>query len=321
MSTLLVGGSGVGKNTAINGASEILDHYGMPVIGGKTMETISDQLYKVGVPACAVLKAEELSDFLGKKDYQQGMVQGLTNLLDNQPLVDITVKSDGTKRRIQQPTLTILAGSTPAWLHTGLPADSMDGGFFPRFAIICDNEVKRHVPLIKKLPPVEVAGALDAKQIFFEQLDIILKELSAKGEYDWSPAAEDLYMDWYVGRTKLFSQLAQAYAHRCRDHVIRFALLSAISRQHSEMDLRDVEFALDFVAYIAERVDGALAVPNQESIVAHQILEMLPASREQIFLALYKQFPTRTIRTGLDLLHECGLTDHTSKQIKRKENA
>lgn len=318
MSTLLVGGSGVGKNTAIDGASEILDNYEVPQIGGKTIETITDQLFKVGDPACAVLKAEELSDFIGKKDYQQGLLQGLTDLLDTKAFKDISLKSDHAKRRISRPTVSILAGSTPDWLHTALPPEAMDGGFFPRFVIICDNQIKRYVPLVKSLPAAEVAFALTNKEKFYHETTGHLKALYDNGEYIWVPEAEGLYVDWYATRANSFSPIASAYAHRCRDHVLRFAMLCAASRGCPRLELADVQFALAFIEFIAARIDSAMATPNRENSCAKEITAMLPCSRQDVFYELSKSHNTRTIKDALGLLADSGLLIQINNDLSYK---
>lgn len=319
MSTLLVGGSGVGKNTAIDGATEILDNFGVPTIGGKTIETITDQLYKIGDPAAAVLKAEELSDFIGKKDYQQGILQGITDLLDTKAYKDISLKSDPRPRRISHPTLTILAGSTPDWLHTALPPEAMDGGFFPRFVIVCDNKIKRHVPLIKSLPAGEVAFATQARDKFFEATREHIKNLYDKGEYTWEAEAEATYNEWYETRASSFSPLASAYAHRCRDHVIRFGMLTAASRGITRIEGPDMHFALAFITYIAERIDNAMASPNKESTCSKAIVAMLPCTRQKVFLELSKSWPSRTIKDAIGLLHDTGQLQEQGYNFSFKE--
>lgn len=319
MSTLLVGGSGVGKNTAIDGASEILDHFGVPTVGGKTIETITDQLFKIGDPAAAVLKAEELSDFIGKKDYQQGLLQGLTDLLDTKAWKDIRLKSDPHPRRIANPTVSILAGSTPEWLHTALPPEAMDGGFFPRFVIVCDSKVKRLVPLVKSLPRAEVAAAITAGEAFYLQALGHLKAIYDHGEYTWGGEAEGMYNEWYATREQAFSHLANAYAHRCRDHVLRIAMLCAASRGGALIEEPDVGFALAFISFVAARIDKAMAIPNRELACASTVLEMLPCHKHKVFFELSKGYPSRVIKDSIGLLYDSGQIQFDGDNLVPKE--
>lgn len=303
MSVLLVGPSGVGKNTAIGGAEKILQHLQCRVIGGKTIETITDQLQKCGNPAVAAMFAEELSDFIGKKDYQQGLLQGLTELLETKVSKDISLKSDAQPRKIMQPTLTMFAGSTAEWLHKAMPPEAMNGGFYPRFVIACEEQVKRHVPLVKALPSKELLFADAARSEFYRRLELVVVEQRDCGEFGWEPAAQTMYEEWYERRHQSFSVVASAYAHRARDHALRAAMLCALSRSKRVIDELDVGFGVALMEHIAASVDSALAAQSPESEVSKKILALLPCNEALIYREMSKMYPLRVIREAFGLLH------------------
>lgn len=324
-SVLLVGPSGSGKNTAINGVEGLIQKLGIRLIGGKTIETLTDQVQKCGDPACAVIMAKELSDFIGKKDYQQGLLQGLTDLLDTGEFKDITIKSDNGQRRITRPTVTILAGSTPSWLHKAMPPEAMAGGFYPRFIIVAEDDVKRQVPLVKALPQAELDAAMQANDAFTEavmalQVAYAGEQRSWVGEMRFEPAGQALYDDWYRTRLDFFSKIASDYAHRSRDHALRAAMVSAVSCGRRQLGLEDVEFGIALMMHIAKRVDQALAAPSIEAEICKEISKMLPAQEHEILFEMSKGYSPRHIRDAISLMkdsHQMKAVGNTFTRIKK----
>jgi len=312
MSVLLIGPSGIGKDTAIDGAEEILQAFDrVKIVGGMTSEALCDTMLGFD-PASAVVLAPEFSDFFGSKDYQKDMVKTITELLSTKNYKDISTKSRPNVL-IKRPTLTVLGGSTPSWLHKAMPEEAMSGGFYPRFVIICESNPKREVAWVKlSIPQAEQDSARLAGQRFFKELASILNEIGNAGEIQPSKEAQLLYEDWYHKRRSYFSRAAQAYAHRCRDHSLRMAMLCAISRGHIQMDVKDVAFSLAVVNHIASNIDTALAPPHIEAQIARIILSLLPAKREYIYsqIANYRQ---QDIKGAFQLLGD-------THQIEWKDN-
>lgn len=305
LSILLVGPSGVGKNTAINGGEELLMRVGVRLIGGKTIETITDQLCRGNAkPACAVIMAKELSDFIGKKDYQQGLLQGITDLLDTGEFKDITIKSDIKPRRIQQPTVTIMAGSTSDWLHKAMPVEAMAGGFFPRFLILCERDPKRQVPLVAELPREELVAAEVATAQYEEFYTAIVKASEGIKEVKLTKPASACYQEWYCTRQKFFSAVTSEYAHRSRDHALRLALLSAMSSMSFEVREEDINFGITLINHVGQRVDEALAAPSTEAEICKDILPMLPAHKHDVIYQMAKAYGPRHIKDAIALLEE-----------------
>lgn len=161
MPTLLVGPSGEGKDTIIRPAVKIIENASewagvdVNVIPGRTIEAIKTAMCNIAEdPTCGVIVAGELSALLGQKDYQQGIVTDLTDILSAGDYVDISLKADVMKdkaekskkerkgKRIPHPTITMFAGSTRDWLLTMLPEGSLEGGFLPRFVIVPEESKK-----------------------------------------------------------------------------------------------------------------------------------------------------------------------------------
>ncbi len=314
---LLVGGSGTGKDTAINRIVRLLMELDIvPIIGGRSPETITDSLFRQSAdPTVAIIKAGELSDFFGKKDYQSGMLQCITDLLSNNPFVDISLKS-AQNRKILRPTITVMGGSTKEWLHSAMPDGSMEGGFYPRFLIIVDDAIKRQVSWVKKVvSPEEVEKAKAAKVGFIEGLKVICRDMRAIGELDVDdPAAFAAYDDYYVNRKGIFSPMTEAYAHRSRDLVFKIAMISAIMRFKSSMDVADMEFATDILRFVAERIDTALAPPTVHSRIRQDLMRLLPCTHTYMWVQLTKKYdPVAVTKTINTLLND-------SREVKKGDN-
>lgn len=304
MSVLLVGPSGIGKDTAIDGAEEILQEFDkVRIIGGVTAEAITSTM--VGYdPAAGVLLAPELSEFFGSKDYQKDMVKTITDLLSTKAKKNVSTKGH-PNQVILRPTLTVIGGSTMTWLHKAMPEEAMSGGFYPRFVICCEAEPKREVAWVKlSVPQAEQDAARLAHKYFIDNLREILDE-TAVGEIRPTKEAQTMYEDWYTKRRTYFSKAAQAYAHRCRDHSLRLAMISAISRGRQTMDAHDMMFSLDVIQHIARSIDVALVPPHIEGQIGRMILSSLPAKRETIYrnLAGYRN---RDIKDAFQFLVESG---------------
>lgn len=287
MSVLLVGPSGIGKDTSLSAVKKFAQAVGsVRILGGKTSEAIFEGMLDCGDPAAAMVFAPELAEFFGSKDYQKGMLQDMTDILSNLDYKDISLKSR-QNCIIPKPTLTILGGSTPSWLYKAMPDSSMGGGFYPRFVIVCEQEVKRKVAWIKyDLPQEELDLAVAGREAFLVRAQFLLNSMKAIGELVPRPEAQNLYRLWYNSREDDFSPLAQPYAHRCRDHCMKLAMICALSREHTWIEEADVSFAIECIRYIAKRVDEALGLPSTDATVARELMKLLPARWDQVLRGL-----------------------------------
>lgn len=302
MSILLIGPSGIGKNTAINASLRLISEYKrVPIIAGKTTESIESELANYN-PACAVIPGKEFSDFIGAKDYQKGMLQTLTALMDSEDRRDISLKSTGA-RFINFPTVTIMGGSTALWLHKAMPPEAMGGGFYPRFLIISETDPKRHVALVKySLPKAETDAAMEAMQEFHRRLQSLLQTHMQIGEMLLDEGAQHYYEEWYARRTESFSIYNEAYANRSRDQFLRIAMLCAWSCARNEMQVQDMRFAQELFGFVAKSVDSVLSPQNPELDCIKEVHAMVPCKRTEIFVRLHSRYKRREIEEAINYL-------------------
>lgn len=321
-SIMYIGPSGVGKDTIINRVQRCFTmmeaQANIPTIAGKTLEYVEQRLLELKPPAAAFVPAAEMTAYFGKADYQENMLTGITNLLSNNERVDISTKGaynaskgiagtlPGQAKYIEQPTITMHAGSTVEWLHKSMPAGTLEGGFLGRFLIVVEEFSGRYIPLIKsdksKAELDELRWNLDQWNRGMERLIQATTRAHPVIMYD---EAEYKYANWYYNRFKQFSKAVMPYANRSRDTVLRLAMLMAFSRGHYRwVEECDVDFALSLMREVSQKIDAVVLPPTEEAQVANKILEMLPIREGEAYAALVMRYKRWAIEEAWRLLRD-----------------
>lgn len=195
-----------------------------------------------------VLYAGELSTFLGKQKYNEGMVPRLLRLLDCPNSFEVRTQARGVEI-IPNPTVTFLAGTTPGQLVSAMPPEVTSAGFMNRILFIMEKDTDR----IFHIPRVGPNKAL---------LSTMIKRFQGwTGEMKLSPGADKFYEEWYIARRTAIRKMtddAQVEAvERMAGHVLRTALLVHLA-QCDNLDLcRDCfEIAVNMQAYVEKSTPG-----------------------------------------------------------------
>ena len=296
LSCFLVGPSGLGKDTVYNQGVKLLAALGILIVAGRTTEYMADRLVRIGTPARAVILASEATAFFGKKEYQSGKVEFITELLSTGDWVDVSSKSEG-ERRVEKPTITCWFGSTAPWLQRNMPSGTMEGGFFPRFLIVNEDMPRQQVPWIKfSSSKADITSRASAEAEFCDWMADITEQYHAKPQ-EIVPLndAIDYYANWYYNRFSYFSANIREYANRSRDQMLRIAMLMAVSRDHTFIEKADLEFAAKFVAYLCATIEGAIKPMSDEQRCQDAYLNCLPATSTVVFEVLRSAYDNRTI--------------------------
>ena len=324
-SLLLIGPSGIGKDTCINYVQASIEHFNcLKIIGGRTIENFYQRLLNIGDPAAAFVPIRELSAFFGSKDYQSSMIQEFTDLLSTGESKDVSTKTDiimtGPKI-IKHPTLTLHAGSTEEWLHKAMPDGTMEGGFLGRFLILVEGLGKKQVPLMKgEVSSVEERRVRkEASQAWNGHIGEMLQACRKPREMILLEEAKDVYTNWYYNRFKLFSKAVLPYANRSRDTILRLAMLSALSRRHWEwIEDVDIGFGIAVMGEVAKGIDKAILPPTLEAKVAEEILMILPASTKEIVQLLGRKYTLKTLQAAeQQLVIRDAIVTSSGKWIKK----
>jgi hypothetical protein len=319
LSILLVGPSGLGKDTAINMGLRMIRTNGIaPEITGTTIEAIKTEMLRLGDPAAGYIVASEMAAKFGKQDYKTALIPELTDILSDNESIAVTLKShleqrdsfggitQGQGKRILHPTVTLFGGSTLDWLHEMMPDGSLAGGFIPRLLVIKEDygRALAHDPgpqdafdrrMVSEAEERYTGRMIESLQRFIRPTSMFIAE-----------DAENFYANWYHNRHKYFTPLTAAYAQRARGLFYKISMLCAVSRNSAAVDLVDVEFAAEFMTHIARYLEDCAIPPTREYKVGKEILKLLPGTRSDILRDLMARYPRKDIYSALDLLIESG---------------
>lgn len=310
LSNILIGPTGIGKDTAINlGRKHILDHYMRGhEVGGITSEGIAAAMFRIQESqledvTCGFICANEMKRLFGDKDYQTGMVTLLTDLMSE----GIAQYEHGTKHNgftVINPTLILQAGSTEEWFHQ-LPKDALAGGFIPRCLVVVERKPRAIIALPNDYMDhndreAERAGV----NRFYDGVDWIIKNyIQHRGrELFLTDEAKPIYENWYHNRYKLVSKLAQGYAHRARGHIVKIAMISAACRRKFIIDLADINFAIGLMNSLIGVMEKVILPPTDEGRCVGMIREMLPATEEELIVMLRPKFSAKMIQACIGIM-------------------
>ena len=231
--TLLLSGSGLGRNTLVSLAYPVLDASGQgTLIRGATWGS-GPALYQdlaekpnglfIWPEISQMLKTLNQSQFMGAKEW-------LTDRFDNARRPDdVRYRSTGQPGNTppivfaEAPRLNILAASSVDWLVPNLAREDTTGGFVPRWFIVRVTEPNRVIPKPKR-PDPQLVPALG---------QCLAEASKLKGLADLS-RVEDLYETWYLQAHHRFAEqsnsaLAVPFFNRLRALVLKLAVIFEVS--------------------------------------------------------------------------------------------
>lgn len=136
----------------------------------------------------AAFLVSELSSFLGRQNYNEGLVGKLTDLYDCKDYDDDTTVTRGY-RAFEDIYVTMLAGTTQTSLEESIPEQAFGEGFMSRMILVYQKERTRAHP-----EPRWVRGGPTPEHL--AQALAWIGEHS-QGEYRLSEPARDAYYQWY----------------------------------------------------------------------------------------------------------------------------
>ena len=238
MQTLLIGPSGKTKKSTAAGYAVQLGEESKRVhrlLDEGSQEALKTELYQISKrtgAATGLLYASELGTFLGKQDYNQGLVQALTDLFDSRT---------GTRRRtqargnegIENIAVSFLGCSNEDWLADSIPPSAFGGGFMGRILTYYQSGTDRVFPRPRVLDTSERDALLEG----------LLRTQYVNGVAVTTPAADK----WFDAR---YRQLKREWPdderlvpfwERIPDHLLRVGMLLSISEDLAQRDSISIE--------------------------------------------------------------------------------
>jgi hypothetical protein len=239
MWTLLLSGSGVGRNTLLTMMRPVLKESGLENLVRNTSWGSKQAFYQdLAEHHKGFFLWEEMSASLKTlSDSRFGEAkQWLTNIYDNQSIPPAIryrqSKSTPSKNTepiefTQAPRTNILATSSREWFINSISHEDSMGGFIPRWFLVDMPDLDRTIPVPKEPDNRRVKPLADH-----------LQELTGlKGPADLS-AVSSVYEEWYkAAKVRFASQpnkaLAIAFWNRHRVHFLKLAVLFHLSESAS----------------------------------------------------------------------------------------
>lgn len=278
LNLLLIGPSGIGKSTSL--VDMALDTLLRPlpanicpfIISGKsTKEGVHEDLM---VNNHAIIVASELANMFSKEKYNEGIIPYFTDLLDLRP-TSVRTKTGGLKV-VREPSVCVVGGSTREWLQEQLPTSAGAGGFLPRFMIVKEDHKYQRIPdprrALSAAKHTELILKREAVQLEFLR---IVRTFAGHGNIDFSDySASDAYGYWYQTFIPETGQLAP-FAARAGVHVMRMAMLIAISCSSPEIRIQDLECALNLYDYSHKKLQEVVVPMSPTGKLVNKVLEIV----------------------------------------------
>ena len=252
---LLIGPSGIGKSTAIDVTKVLTDT--LPedmkpeiIAGATTPEELHQTLR---LQPKAILRASELAAFFGRQKYMEGLVPYVTELLDYKETQERRTRKDSIII-VNEPTVTIVGGSTLEWLQEQLPDSATTGGFLARFFIVEERYKRQRVA-----NPAQMMTKKARERLLLRRHDAVLDFEQLISEIPEGPmqfkdfSVMDVYSIWYNTHTPMSGFLAP-FAARAGTFILRLAMLSALSCGRKQILAEDIHAGIVLYEFMESRL-------------------------------------------------------------------
>lgn len=284
--TILVSPPGIGKKTtAINIGAGILreaDPECRIVAEKVTPEALAKILSKPSEHATAtgglkieasaegLLLAPELTVFLGREQYNEGLILFLTRLYDSADIQETETISRG-KEKLRNVCISLLGATTPSEINNAIGKVAKGSGFMSRLNIIQKETTPRVVPFAVK-PDKTV------REMLINGLQQIIRDV--KGEFTYTPMGREWYVDYYKrhNQAKQVAKKASDNMERQPDHLLKIAMImSACERRDMLIDEDILQRCFNLLSVAAKNCGETLRMidATERGKMAQRALQIL----------------------------------------------
>lgn len=276
--SMLIGPTGDRKSTAAQLALDLLRRVtsGVLLLNGLgsqegLMERMAGAESGSGLHSRTLLFVDEMAALLkkGRRESSGSLIEFITEVFHCPDFKTHCTRSKAI--HLENPTLSILAASTPCWLEAALQEEDILGGFTNRFVYVT-APAKSDKPL----------PALPDGRKLQELADWMRRIAQAPPRaIALAPDAKDLWSDFYVQwRRSLADQSEHVAALLCRVdiYILKFAAMNAAMDDTAQIALSHLTPAIDLGRYLAGcacRILGDLAAPRDcrlENLIEQKLL-------------------------------------------------
>jgi hypothetical protein len=261
--SILIGPTGDRKSTAAHLGLELLARaapHALVLNGAGSQEGLMERMVSSGPSEAApstLWYVDEMASLLKKarRESSGSLIEFVTEIFHCPDFMTHSTRARAI--HLRQPTLSILAGSTPTWLEATLSQDDVLGGFTNRF-IFVTGQPKPHNPI----PPRPDRQALDSLGEWVRRAT-----QNSPRELSWAPGARQHWTEFYVEWRRSiegYPEQVGALLRRIDLYIIKFAAMAAAMEQTSEISPTHLSAAIDlgrFLAGCAFRLLGELGAP------------------------------------------------------------
>jgi putative DNA primase/helicase len=302
---LVVGESGMArKSTALNICYKFLPHIDPKLILGVVM-SLEGCLEAFQNHNTHMVIYDEIKQLIvnDEKNYGKGLITLYTTLWGCPPAYRVDTKNvKQDKRMILNPTLSILAATTPNWLE--LKEQDVLGGFLGRFLpIYADTQDKRRLPIP---PPMDDKCLQDLIEKF-------QKVGKMSGEYQWDEDAKPTFVKIYDKLCDDFEKepnkaLIQPYWSRVDTHIKKLAMIFDVCSPNASFRITKANI---------ERATAVMELVTHYNRILLGKLSFSPwDQKEQRFIGLLEKTSTKWVAHS-DVLRSMHISaDEMQKVVK-----
>ena len=292
--TILIGGPGTKKNTAINIAKKLLrkasystfaaakttkekmfmDMAEQSSPGERVDDLLDSNLFgdQSGSASSTVHKlfiaVGEFETFFGNNILD--FLKDLGELWDYDGPFESKVKT-GKSIIVQNPTISILGGITPASLADTFPPQMIGQGFFSRCLFIYGEKTRPKITFQPDEDAAHTAELVDRLRLF---------KPAVSQRVSFTPTAISLIDKIYKSPDVIRDARFESYYNRRLAQLFKLSIICMISLGRKEVDERSVIYANTMLTYIEHFMPKALGEfgKSKHSDVSHKIVQLLEAS-------------------------------------------
>ena len=273
--------------------------------------------YRAQSPLALVSK--ELSSFLAVNPKE--IIEVLTDLFDSHDVWEYKTSEKGTDK-LYGPCLNCIFASTPSWIASNLPEESIGGGFTSRFVVVPAFEKYKHVPIPTEGDP----------KLLADLVEDLSRVSHLTGEFSWSSEARTYYETWYLTiEDKVKSTHDERmHAYLERMHIIAIKVAMALGVATSDdliIELPNMQHAVGLVEEVLHNAPQAFGSLGRSNIalITDEVRKILRVTKQITFGELFKIVyrnttlgELRDVLRGLEQMGQISIDVDYGRQGKEK---